>query len=178
MISSSLRHDGFSPAITSCTDGIEHVYANDGEVAFRLPRLLDDARHAPFCQLGDAERLGVRHGVQQDLGAAPVRRELLDVGLNPAHHEVVAEVQHEPRFAQEVTGRGHGVGDTERRVLLDVGDVCAEPGTIPDCSRHLLARLTDDDADVLDAGLHELLDRIEDHRLVGDRARAAWRSYR
>ena len=99
----------------------------------------------------------------------PFAVKLLNVRLNAAHDEVVSEVQHEPRFAQEITGRGHGVGDTERGVLLDVGDTCAEPGAIPHRSRHLLARLTDDDADVRNAGLHELLYRVEDHRLVGDR---------
>ena len=60
------------------------------------------------------------------------------------------------------------MGDAQRRVLLDVGDVDAEAAAVADGRHHLLLRVADDDADVADAALDEVLDGVEEDRLVGD----------
>ena len=55
-------------------------------------------------------------------------------------------------------------------VLVDVGDLDAELRAVADRGLDLVAGLADhDDPDVLDAGRGELLDAVEDDRLVGDR---------
>ena len=73
--------------------------------------------------------------------------------------------------AEEVAGDQHAVGEAERRVLRDVGDLDAEPGAVADAAADLGGRGVDadDDADLLDPGRGHVLDAVEDDRLVGDR---------
>ena len=52
--------------------------------------------------------------------------ELLDEVLHAALEQVVAEVHHERRRAQERLGGQHGVGKAGGLVLEDVGDLDAE----------------------------------------------------
>ncbi len=74
--------------------GVEHVDPDNGEIAFWLARLLHEASHAPFDELGDAERLGVGDRMEEDLRRATVGCEPLNVRLDATHDEVVAEVEH------------------------------------------------------------------------------------
>ena len=119
---------------------------------------------------------------EQDLGGrrradflaelrVPVTRlvEPVDEAAQVVLQHVVAEVHHEVVVAEEVAGDQHAVGQTAGRVLLDVRDLDAELRAVADRSPDLGAGLADDDADVLDAGRRELLDPVEDDRLVGDR---------
>jgi hypothetical protein len=61
------------------------------------------------------------------------------------------------------------VGDAERPLLLEEGKPRAETQAIAERLLHLRGRIADDDADVGDAGGDQLLDTVEEHRLVRDR---------
>src|SRR5437016_3039422 len=65
-------------------------------------------------------------------------------------------------------GDTHGVGESQRRRLLDVGDAYAEPRSVADRLANFGAGLADDDADVADARGGQRLDGVEEDRAVGD----------
>ena len=54
--------------------------------------------------------------------------------------QVVAQVHHEVVVAQELAGDEHAVGQAERGVLGDVGDLDAEGAAVADGGHHLVAR--------------------------------------
>ncbi len=82
---------------------------------------------------------------------------------------VVAQVHDEVVVAQEVAGDQHAVGQAERGLLRDVGDLDAPAGAVADVGHDVVGPgAADDDADLLDAGLGHRLDAVEDDRLVGD----------
>ena len=70
---------------------------------------------------------------------------------------------------EEGAGRQDGVGQAERRLLLDVGDADAPARPVPAGLPDLVPGVADDDADVADAGVAEGLDPVEEDRLVRDR---------
>ena len=61
------------------------------------------------------------------------------------------------------------MGEAEGRGLRHIGDGCPEVRAIADRRLHLIGGVADDDADLGDPGRDELLDRVEEDRLVGDR---------
>src|SRR4029450_4073090 len=69
----------------------------------------------------------------------------------------------------EVAADLDGVREPAWCVLLDVRDLDAPPGAVADGGPDFGMGVTDDDADVADAGLGNRLDAVEEHRLVGDR---------
>ena len=70
-------------------------------------------------------RVGVAAG-------APVGLEGLDELGDALAQQVVAEVHHEVVVAQELAGDEHAVGQAERRVLGDVGDLGTPAGAVAD----------------------------------------------
>ena len=70
-------------------------------------------------------------------------QEAVDERLQVVLEHVVAEVHHEVVVAEEVAGDEHAVREPERRVLLDVGDLDAEVGTVADARPDLVAGLAD-----------------------------------
>ena len=107
--------------------------------------------------------------MQQDLRATAVSPESFNVRLNAAHDEVIAEIKHERRVAQEISRGRYGVSDPQRSILSDERRRGSKLRSITDRRRHLLARITDNNANVRDSCVNELLDRIEDDRLICDR---------
>ena len=90
--------------------------------------------------------------------------------LDPALEQVVAQVHHERRVAEERLGGEDRVRESQRRVLRDVRDAHAEPRTVAGRVADLVARLgRDDDPDIGDPGLRHGLDPVEQHRLIRDR---------
>src|SRR5207249_12306844 len=83
--------------------------------------------------------------------------------------EVVAEVKHEWGVAQEIARSGDCVGNPQWSILLDERCRRAKLRAVPDGCGYLLACIPHDDSDVRYPRLNQLLDRIEDHGLVGDR---------
>ena len=84
--------------------------------------------------------------------------------------QVVAEVHHEVVVAEELAGDEHAVGQAERRVLGDVGDL--QPRTrapSPTAAITSSRGVADDDADLDDPGLGHGLEAVEQDRLVGHR---------
>src|SRR5688572_28215066 len=75
--------------------GPEHVDTDEGQIAHRLDRLLDQAHHEAVAQLGDAERLGIGHLRQQDLGRWTVALELPYEAPEVLVQEVVAQIHDE-----------------------------------------------------------------------------------
>ena len=163
----------------------EQVDADEREVGRRVGRLLDEAHDvAVHVELGDAEVARVLHVREQDLrgGRRPAsspssggrsrasRKRSTNVAQVVLEH-VVAEVHDEVVVAEEVAGDEHAVREAARRVLVDVGDLDAELGAVADRGPDLVAGVADgdDDADLLDPGRGELLDAVEDDRLVRDR---------
>ena len=93
----------------------------------------------------------------------------LDELGDPLPQQVVAQVHDEVVVAEEVAGDQHAVGEAERRVLGDVGDLGTPAGAVADRRADLGAGVTGDDADLGDARLDHVLDAVEQDRLVGDR---------
>ena len=93
----------------------------------------------------------------------------VDELLEPLLQHVVAEVHDEVVVAEVVAGDQHAVGEPERRVLAEVGDLGAPPRAVADRGHDLVGGVADDDADLLDPGLDHVLDAVEEDRLVGHR---------
>ena len=149
VISSSPRADGWMARTASCTVRVEQVDADQGQVGRRVDRLLDQAHDALTVELGHAEALGVGHLVQADLGAgAAAVLEAVDDLLQALLQHVVAEVHHEVVVAEEVAGDQHAVGQAERRVLGDVGDLDPPPRAVAHRGHDLVARVAHHDADL------------------------------
>ena len=134
-------------------------------------RLLDQARDAVVAvELGHAVVLGIGHRGEQDQRVRLLGPERVDERDDPVAQQVVAQVHHERRVAQERLGGEHRVGQAERRVLLDVLDPHAEARSVAGRLADLAAGLGgDDDAHLLDPGLGHGLDPVEEHGLVGHR---------
>ena len=81
---------------------------------------------------------------------------------------VVAQVHDEVVVAEEVAGDQHAVGEAQRIVLRDVGDLARRALPSPTASTISSAGLAHDDADLLDARLDHVVDAVEEDRLVGD----------
>ena len=87
-------------------------------------------------ELGDAVGAGIVDRGEQDQRLRLVCAEGLDQAGDAVAQQVVAEVHHERRSAEELLGGEHRVGEPGRLVLLDVGDLAprsAEPS--PTASR-------------------------------------------
>ena len=158
--------------------GVEEVDADQGQVGRRLLRLLDQPQHlAVGAELGHAEPLGVGDAGQQDLGHRRLRAaadpavalEALDEPLHALAQQVVAQVHHEVVVAEEVPGDQHAVGQPERGVLGEVGDLEAPLRPVAHRGADLLGRVADDHADLDDPRLGHLLQPVEQDRLVGHR---------
>ena len=164
--------------------GREQVHAHERKVRRRDGRLLHEPNDlAANVELHDAEvarvvdvreqdlRRGRRRGLAELGRSIAGRQELVDEGPEIVLEHVVAEVYDEVVVAEEVTGDEHAVGEAARCVLVDVRDLDAEARTVAHGRPDLVAGLADldDDRDVFDAGRGELLDAVEDDRLVGDR---------
>ncbi len=105
VISSSPRGGRLDPVDRLEDGGVEHVDADQRQVALRLLGLLDQAPDLAFVgQLGDAELLGVRHLGEQDLGVAAQGAELVHQAGDAAGDQVVAQVHDERRAGQELLG--------------------------------------------------------------------------
>ena len=117
----------------------------------------------------DAELLRVGHLGEEDLGVGRAVAEFVHQALDAAGDQVVAEVHDERIVLQEVLGDLHRVGETEGRLLLDVGAAGAELRTVADRLADLVLGIADDDADFGDAGGDDGLDAEEEDRLVGHR---------
>ena len=70
------------------------------------------------------------------------------------------------------------MGEPERSGLPDVRDVEPERGAVADRRLDRRRGVSDDDADLGDAGVADRLQAIEQHRLVGDRHKLFGRSMR
>jgi hypothetical protein len=146
----------------------EHVDAHEREVGVRLLGLLDQARDAPVLELGHSVVLGIGHRRQQDQRLGLLASEGGDEVDDAVSQEVVPQVHHEGRVAEEGLGGQDGVGEAERLVLLYVLDGDAEARAVPGGGANFRARLrSDDDSDVLDARLGHRLEPVEQDRLVG-----------
>ena len=184
VISSSLRPDGGNGAHRFVDQRGEEIDADECEVRRGIGGLLDEAHDvAVYVELGDAEVAGVLHVGEQDLGGGrlawfaelggPAARfeETVDPRAQIVLEHVVAEVHDELVFAEELARDQDAVRQPARRVLVDVGDLDPEPRPVahgrPDLGTGLAD--LDDDADFLDARRRELLDPVEDDRLVRDR---------
>ena len=164
---------------------VEEVHADQGEVRGRHRRLLDQPEDpAGAVQLRHPELLRVVHVGQQDLGGGQEQlvvpelwgRRPGPVGLEPGHEvaevllqEVVAEVHDEVVVAQELAGDKHGMGQPERRLLLQVGDLQVPRGAISDGRFDLGGGVADHYPDLLDPGRGDGLEAVEKDGLVGHR---------
>ena len=184
MISSSLRADGAIARTASWIAGENRYTPTSARSDGGIGRLLDEPDDlAAYVELDDAEVARVVDVREQDLRrgrrrwlaelgrSIAGRQELVDEGSEIVLEHVVAEVHDEVVVAEEVAGDEHAVGEPAGCVLVDVGDLDAEARSVTHRRPDLVAGLADldDDRDVFDAGRGELLDAVEDDRLVGDR---------
>jgi hypothetical protein len=137
---------------------VVHVQAGDGQVGFRLRRLLLD-RNQPTAgvTLADAEPLRVPHRVaEQHTPVDAGGRRLQGLRETLAVEDVVA---------QQTVRRGLlGVGDRQTP-LAAVTEQPAEAGTVLRGGDH---------QDLPDPGQHQHRQRVVDHRLCRTPAAAAW----
>ena len=154
---------------------VEQVDADEGEVARRVGRLLDEMHDVSAgVERCDPEAVRVRNLLEQDLGSRWLARcarrlERVDERGEVLLEQVVAEVHHEIVLTEEFLGDENAVGKPERRVLGDVGHRDPELATVADRRHDLDPRVADDDPDLADARSRHCLDAIEEDRLVGDR---------
>lgn len=153
------------------SDDIEHgraegVDADDSEVRRRVDGLFDDPGEPATAEFGDTKGARVIDLLEDDGGGIAGGFEVADEGGYTAEQDVIAEVENEGGVAEEVPGNEDGMGDAERGVLLDIGKASAEGRTIAHSLADLFSGIADDDADVGDAGFHEVANReVEDGRV-------------
>src|SRR5262252_6900190 len=148
---------------------VVEVDAGDGEPALRLLRLLDDADDAVARDLGDAVAARVVDLLDQDLGAARLLAVRLRERRDRFFEDVVAQDHGQPPAAPEAPRQPQRLCDAARLVLHAVGELAAEVLTAAeqtDDVAHVLG--SGHDQDLADAGLDQLLDRVEDHRFAPD----------
>ncbi len=162
---------------------IEAIHADQRQITGGHAGLFDEATNARLIgqlvpiraglQLRHAELGRVLHRREQDtaLIAAVRRREGPHDGIERLADQVVAQ-EHDESLVREELARGeHGVREAERRLLLNELDphLPSPPGAVADRRTNLLMGIAHHDAQVTNPGRHERLDRIEQHRLVGER---------
>src|SRR5581483_7468587 len=147
---------------------VEHVDADDAQVTRRLLRLLDQPHDPVPFEHGNTHLRGIGHPGEQDQRVLGACLEVLHEGPNPALEEVVPQEQDEAILADERLRDEHGVGQAQRSGLLHVGHSHAPAAAVAHGSLDLLFSVADDNAHVADAGRHDVLDGVEQHRLVGD----------
>ena len=99
--------------------------------------------------------------------SGPVLDESFDQVADAVAQQVVAQVHDKAGIAQERLRGEHGVGQAQRRLLGDVGDLDAPAGAVADGLLDLGGGIADDDADVGDAGVAQRFDAVEEHGFVG-----------
>ena len=148
----------------------EEVDADQRHVRRRVLRLFHQADDAIAVELGDAVVPRVVDLGEEEERVVVAAAEGVDELGDAVAKEVVAQVHDEGARAQRLLGGEDGVGETARRVLLDVGDLGAEGRTVARSLADLAAGLgRDDDHDLGHAGTDQRLDPVEEHGLVGDR---------
>src|SRR5215831_10918451 len=148
---------------------VVEVDAGDSEPALRLLRLLDDADDAVARDLGDAVAARVVDLLDQDLGAARLLAVRLRERRDRFFEDVVAQDHGQPPAAPEAPRQPQRLCDAARLVLHTVGELAAEVLTAAeqtDDVAHVLG--SGHDQDLADAGLDQLLDRVEDHGYAPD----------
>ena len=119
------------------------------------------------------------HFVQNNLGVHRLRVKGVDLLDDAAANEIVAEKQDEGIAADKFFAQANPVRDAERRGLWNVGYPRAKPRAVADRVLDLIAGLgRNDDADVGDARLHQVFERVKQHRFVGDGHQTVSRRYR
>ena len=109
-----------SDRTNSFVDGaIEQVHADQGKIAGRIGRLLDETNNVPgLVEFGDAEAMRIGNLLQQDLHGrrlvADARSfECVDEGTEILLEQVVTEIHHEVVVAEKLAGDEHAMGKTE-----------------------------------------------------------------
>jgi hypothetical protein len=149
--------------------GSEEVDPDEREVALGVGRLLLQPDHpAAGVELGDAELLGIADLGEHDVGRGPFLGEPVHDVVDAADDEVVSEIHDEVVVAEVVAGDQHGVGEPQRGLLADVGDLQAEREAVADGRLDLGMRVAHDDPDLPDPGGGDGLEPVEEHGLVGD----------
>src|SRR5450631_277591 len=148
--------------------GREEVDAHQGKVGARHRRLLHERDHPAGLELRDAKSLRLGNSRQQDHGVSFGARELVDERADPLGDQVVAEVHDEAVPGEKVASDAHRVRKPERRLLRDEGDAGAESRPVADCRADLIGGVAHDDPDVVDPGLGQRIDCVEENRPVGD----------
>ena len=156
VISSSPRGEGWMARTAWWMVWSKRYTPDQGQVGRRAPRLLDQADDVADassssatpkrCGSGTrASRIWADRGVVAAVegrgrrGLA-VGLEAVDERLDALADEVVAEVHDEVVVAEEVPGDQHAVGQSERRGLVQVGDLEAPAGPVADRGHDLSRR--------------------------------------
>ena len=136
-----------------------------------LRGLLFDADDAVAGDFGHAEALGVRHFLEQDVGALGLLAETVRGRQDVALDDVVAQHHADLLAVGEMFGQRQGVGDAAFAFLVGVVDVLQAELLAVGQQAQKIAGIpaAGDDQDVLDPGIHQSLDRVVDHRPVVDR---------
>ena len=150
---------------------VEHVDADERQVALRLFGLFHQADDPAVLELGHTEHRGIRHGCQENQGVGLPLPELLDQRYDAALEDVVAEVHDKRLHAQEILCDQHGMGQAKGFRLFDVGnpDIIPPSFSLADRLPDLVLGVADNDPDLPDPRSDERLDPVEEHRLVGHR---------
>ena len=148
---------------------VEHVDADEGEVADRLAGLLDEALDTAIFQLGDTVLLGVAYTLEENLAVPLALLELGDEGGDAVFEHVVTEIHDEWRVAQEIFGDNDSMGEAEGVGLFYIGDIGSPAFAGADGRLDFGGGGANDDAYVGDSGGYEVFDCVEENRLISDR---------
>ena len=82
--------------------------------------------------------------------------------------EVIPQVHDEAAAFEEIARSEHRMGQTERRLLVDVGASGTESRPVTDLGLHLGSGVPRDDPDISDPGGHQGVDNVKENGPVAD----------
>src|SRR5574341_219894 len=117
-------------------------------------------------QYGDAQIFGMRNLAENNLTIHLAMAEMVDLRNDAIANKIVAQEKHKAFITDKIARRHDAVCEPQRRLLWNVSNFRVEVRTIAHCGANLVTCIANDNADVSDAGLDEVFDRVEEDGLV------------
>lgn len=148
---------------------IVNVDSRHGELTLWLFRFFFDTHDLAVPDLRDAKPFRVFHFGQRKETIAAAFLEVVDESFYSTDHHVVAKIEDEIFFADELLRDFNDMRQAERGRLGDVGYLCSPLLAVPDGLGDFVAVGIVDDADLSNARLDRCLDGVMENRFICDR---------
>ena len=145
------------------------VNSRHRKTALRVLRLFLDTDDLAVLDDRNAEPFRVVHPREGEEAVASARLEFVDETLHAADDHVIAEIEDEIVLADEFLRNPHDVGETERGLLRNVGDLHPPLLSVPDGALNFVAVGIANDADLLDTGIDCRFDCVMQNGFIGNR---------